>query len=645
VKFAFRLLLLLLVTVSFAHVVHAQCAGGGTCTLPNCNQSTLQNALNSINTDGTVVVLPTCSVTWTNNTSVQYNQTNSYTLQGQTVVNCTGTPGTSGYNCAATDNTNIAFGFTTDTPLITLGVSSGKTLRVTGITISQGAGATITYNGAFDFYQNTYPQTVALRVDHVHIAQVNRYPVSIYGNVEGVWDHDLLEGYDGSVWRTFGGGTWQSQAGSFGDPEWAAPTNLGSGQYMYFEADVINNGSNDCTQGGRWVIRYSTFNAGSTQSNQVLNHPTGGGGRDRGCRAWEVYNNYFNYTGTGLYNVYYNWSGTGVVWGNTAKAGAFTNFMTIISTRRNNSTYSQAATPSGWGYCGTSQDGTGSNWDQNSNTTTGYRCLDQVGQGQGQLLENDFPSAINTVTSTISWPNEALEPMYEWMDVWSGNTFIVNQDSDVLVQNSDYYISSDPGTSNCTGFTGATGVGCGLGASRPSACTAGVAYWATDANSGVGELYKCTATGNPGTWTGIYEPYTYPHPLVGGGAVTLSPSTQNFGSVTVSSSSSPVTFTLQNNSSSSATSVSISNVGGNSSDFAISSNTCTSTLAASASCTLLETFTPSATGARSTTLTVTYSGGDGASPQTSALSGTGSSSAVGTSAVGLVTVRGGVTIK
>ncbi|MGA9315345.1 MAG: hypothetical protein WBV77_12025 [Solirubrobacteraceae bacterium] len=76
-------------------------------------------------------------------------------------------------------------------------------------------------------------------------------------------------------------------------------------------------------------------------------------------------------------------------------------------------------------------------------------------------------------------------------------------------------------------FNGTTGTGFGLLAARPSTCTPGpggtyyssptgsygVAYWATDANSGNGELYVCTATN---TWTGIYQPYTYPHPLVAG---------------------------------------------------------------------------------------------------------------------------------
>jgi hypothetical protein len=113
------------------------------------------------------------------------------------------------------------------------------------------------------------------------------------------------------------------------------------------------------------------------------------------------------------------------------------------------------------------------------------------------------------------------------------------------------------------------------------------------------------------------------------GSVTLSPTSENFGSVNVGSSSSPITFTLTNNSSTTATSVSPSVSGGNSGDFSITNSGTGSCAAASGSittghsCTFTVTFTPGATGSRSTTLSVSYSGGDGASPQTSALSGTG----------------------
>jgi hypothetical protein len=65
-------------------------------------------------------------------------------------------------------------------------------------------------------------------------------------------------------------------------------------------------------------------------------------------------------------------------------------------------------------------------------------------------------------------------------------------------------------------FNGTVGVGFGTLAARPSTCTVGVGYWATDEgtwNRGTGDdgnLYKCTSTN---TWTLYYTPYQYPHDL------------------------------------------------------------------------------------------------------------------------------------
>jgi len=147
-------------------------------------------------------------------------------------------------------------------------------------------------------------------------------------------------------------------------------------------------------------------------------------------------------------------------------------------------------------------------------------------------------------------------------------------------------------------------------------------------------------------------------PLAGTGinstAVVLSPSSENFGSINVGSSSSPATFTLTNNNSTTATSISPSvPSGADPSDFSITNSgagSCSAaggSLAQGVSCTFTVTFTPGATGSRSATLSVSYSGGDGASPQTAALSGTGTSSGVSNPVVlsGSVTQNGNSSIQ
>ena len=213
----------------------------------------------------------------------------------------------------------------------------------------------------------------------------------------------------------------------------------------------------------------------------------------------------------------YNNSGTALVWGNSFDQ-VYKNIFVLNAIRRNNGTYGQSATPNGWGYCGTEFNGTGSKWDGNTNSVSGYPCLDQPGRGQGDLLSGDFPNEINSRTGSISWPNQKLEPIYEWLNVGSvasgwGGGYMNNQAPSRIAANRDYYFYTP-------GFSGAAGVGSGPRSNRPTICTPGVAYWSTDqggnwhTQNGLGNdgtLDICTA---PNTWTnGAYTPYTYPHPL------------------------------------------------------------------------------------------------------------------------------------
>jgi chitinase len=104
--------------------------------------------------------------------------------------------------------------------------------------------------------------------------------------------------------------------------------------------------------------------------------------------------------------------------------------------------------------------------------------------------------------------------------------------------------------------------------------------------------------------------------------LTLSPSSENFGSTPVGTGTAWFTFTLSNGGSS-PVSISTVSVSG---PFVVSSN-CGSSVAAGSSCPIYVYFAPTTSGAASGTLTVT----DGASnsPQTAALSGTGGSGGSG----------------
>jgi hypothetical protein len=111
-------------------------------------------------------------------------------------------------------------------------------------------------------------------------------------------------------------------------------------------------------------------------------------------------------------------------------------------------------------------------------------------------------------------------------------------------------------------------------------------------------------------------------PLTGvGTAVTLLPLGLDFGSQPVGTTSQPQTVTLTNYSTKAVTIFSAGFTGANAGEFSVQSTTCEKTLPANESCTANITFKPRYQGLKSATFEVNDNGG--ASPQTVALSGTG----------------------
>lgn len=146
---------------------------------------------------------------------------------------------------------------------------------------------------------------------------------------------------------------------------------------------------------------------------------------------------------------------------------------------------------------------------------TEYRCEDCAGcgLGTGQNPHNSY-----------FWRNfsNGTEDPVTWYDPGSGYGCATKSTANVDYWN--FNASWDPGEALTSG------VACGTLANRPTTCTSGVGYWATNQScsdvsavvgaNGIGgltrssdisgTLYKC---GSSNSWSAIFTPYEYPHPL------------------------------------------------------------------------------------------------------------------------------------
>ena len=248
----------------------------------------LQTAIRSAGNDDTVIV-PAGTAPWTNTLIID----KPITLIGQTSTDPVA--GTAVDKTIIQDNlTRVPGG----APIIKIISVLGKTYRLSGFTF-QGLATTKNNNGAIRLTGNSH----AVRLDHCHFLPMPAPYVAITGAIYGVADHNVLECPRVASF-TFYMANWpypDGRPGLNGDGSWASPTNFGSEKFFFVEDNYLKNmtaslpkgfqeggGHTDDTYGGRWVFRHN-----HCYDIEMQTHGTEGG-RFRGGRAREIYNNDFH---------------------------------------------------------------------------------------------------------------------------------------------------------------------------------------------------------------------------------------------------------------------------------------------------------------------------------------------------------------
>ncbi len=362
----------------------------------------------------------------------------------------------------------------------------GKPFRITGMTIRGLDGSTVNPSGAI----SVRGTTKHLRIDHIKFENLYSRGILINGWMYGVIDHcEFIFLHSQSVW--VGHSEWRGKL--YGDGSWASPLSLGTEKAIYVEDNLFDAVGAmgeiiDGSGGSRYVFRYNTVING-----EIGNHGTESPGRRRSCFSYEVYNNTISRVGTPWWAAMHFRGGTGVIFNNTV-TGLYNNFC-ILSNYRDFHSFRF------WGAAdGTSpydvNDGiiyergvhTGSdssrvlicnykNWVENQwrgyslhNLTTGkssiiisntdtsittfydpyavsltfnrgdifvilraYPCIDQIGRSTGDLLYNYDPPLPQR------WPEQALEPLYEWNNTLNGEDADMQSRLPHIVEGRDFY--------------------------------------------------------------------------------------------------------------------------------------------------------------------------------------------------------------
>jgi hypothetical protein len=477
--------LLVAMTWALAVPVFGACSGSGTSwSCPAGSVAADVNTVISSASDGATVTFDQGNYTWSS--TITFSLSKGITLICATGATCT------------VSVSGVTFGWPSG--------SSSKLYRISGFTFPSasnymvwtcpGGGCTGTIS-QFRFDHNAITDNGTEDT----IIQLGENTAKQY--IYGVIDHNIVTCVNSCYFLQ-----WINVTSSYDVSPPAPP--LGTGNNLFIEDNriTINSLTNlgtGCVD--HWGSSAVVYRHNTSMNCRVLSHGVLHGG---GPSNFEIYSNTIQETdsnGQGCYRcIHHQGSNTMLVFNNTlsttgSKSGDPMAFLHYRSGSDNSP------------YC----DGSDARDGNRSPSTTwhGYPCWRQPGR--------DVTGAYKPIyVWNNKWSDTGAKIDINYDDPWTGTDYSSVQ----IVANREYYnaVSASAQSSSTSPFNGATGMGFGTLANRPTSCTtstetaygrgaAGVGYFATD-DGAQGTLYTCSA---PNTWTAYYVPYAYPHPLVSGG--------------------------------------------------------------------------------------------------------------------------------